>query len=113
MEGFDSDNRERQEASENSRIKICDRAESAKRLQRINSEREFQSYVYPCLLEVAGHELPAVAIAGTISLAIDRLGDRSNPTSQLIRMFIPHFVDAMVDDPREAEQVMRVLNRPR
>lgn len=82
------------------------------RLTTINNDEHFQSEIYARLLLAAGEQLPAIAIAGIISLAVDKMtrGDRATPSSQLVRMFIPHFVDAMIDDPEGRAQVKEFLH---
>ncbi len=82
------------------------------RLLVVNDERDFQERIYPYLLQIAGEELPPVAVAGVINLAIDvaTLGDRSQPTSQLIGLFIPHLVKAMVEDADDIARVQNILD---
>ncbi len=83
----------------------------SQRLLAINDQAEFQLNIYPYLLRVAGEKLPPIAIAGIITLAMDRFtfGDRTKPTSQLVRMYIPHLVDAMLDDHADRNAVMQEL----
>ena|ERR1022692_1506337 len=91
-------------------VKLVDRATMSERLCAINDEPEYQR-IYAYFERIAGTELPPIAIAGVITLAIDRytFGDRDNPSSQLLRMFVPHFVDAIVEDDAARQAVKEVL----
>jgi hypothetical protein len=99
------------ERAERRRFKVADEAVLRARLIDINDDEQFQREICSHLLSVANEELPPIAIAGVVSLAVDRLtlGDRGNPTSQLVRMFVPYLVDAMIDDTQGRVQVKELL----
>jgi hypothetical protein len=114
MEGIERNKlKEREIENIDRKIKVVDREVLSQRLIVLNDDKDFQTQIYPCLLQVASHELPPIAIAGVITLAIERqtFGDRSNPSNQLVRMFVPHFVDAMIENPADAEQVKEILRQ--
>lgn len=102
-------NREHQ--LERVRFRIVGEETLKQRLITISDDKTFQDRIYPYFVNVAGDELPPIAIAGIIHLALDHytLGDRSGPSSQLVRLFVPHFVDAMVEDPAGREAVRKIL----
>lgn len=111
MEGFNStENRDR--SQNQAKVKLASREAMLNRLLDVNDEATFQKLVYPYLLQVAGEELPAVAVAGIITLAIDRVtqGDRFEPSSQLVRLFVPHIIDAAVETPQDREAVLAILS---
>ncbi len=113
MENIKSKRSERQEEiSADISIKVPDRAALIYRLEEINDDKQLQKGIHPYFLKVAGRELPPIAIAGIITMAVDRytLGDRDRPTSQLVRMFVPSFVDAMVESPDGREAVRAILD---
>lgn len=115
MEGIRNNSTEKQERRPaRPRIKIAAEAILSERLLSINDQIEFREDIYPYLLQIAGEELPPVAVAGVITLAIDRVtfGDRSGPVSQLVRMHIPPMLDAMVDDPNARNEVRKQLGLP-
>lgn len=115
MESFrNPDKQHNVEKIETRSFNVVDKELLKERLITINDDERLQSEVYSRLLLAAGEQLPAIAIAGIISLAIENIthGDRRGPSSQLVRMFVPHFVDAMVDDAEGRAQVKELLGRP-
>jgi hypothetical protein len=93
------------------RVAVVDSKTLSKRLSEISKDTIFEEQLYPSLAQLAGWELPPVAIAGAVSLVVDRItrGDRDQPTSQLLRLFVPHIVDAMIEDPDRRQIVKREL----
>jgi hypothetical protein len=81
------------------------------RLSALNDDPVFQREISRSLTPLAGHQLPPVAVAGAIILAINRYtrGDIDRPTSQLASLFIPHIVDAMIETVGERDAVLREL----
>jgi hypothetical protein len=99
------------EKSEKSKLKVVDRDVLEKRLIDINDESEYQRLIYPYLLEIAGLELPPIAIAGVISLSIEyaTYQARHDYGSSLARYFVDMFVDAMLDEPSDRNSVKAII----
>jgi|ERR1700683_4550898 len=92
-------------------VKIADKGALIRRLEAVCDEPDFRRRIYPYLIRIAGEKLPAIAVAGVITMAVDSftLGDRTGPVSQLVRSFIPLFLDAMIESEFEKDAIKKAL----
>jgi hypothetical protein len=99
------------EQSQKNKLKVAGREVLERRLVELNDESEFQRLIYPYLLEIAGLELPPIAIAGVISLSIEHATyqARHDYGSSLTRYFVENFVDAMLEEPSDRSSVKTIL----
>jgi len=86
-------------------IVLPDRKEMLKRLVAVSDESHFQERFYPILAQSAGRELVASGVVMMLTLAIHDYTKGMPPMmAGLVHMYVPQFIDALVDDKEVAEQ---------
>lgn len=91
-------------------ITLPGRDEMQKRLLAINGSSHLQQKFYPILLEYAGRQLFPQGVVTMLVLAIhDYIEGMPPMMSDLMYMSAPKFIEALVDNPEDAERAKTFL----
>lgn len=86
-------------------VKLPNREEMLKRLLKVSDESHFQERFYPILLQSAERELVAQGVVMMLTLAIhDYVQGMPPMMAGIVHMYVPQFIDALVDDKQVAEE---------
>jgi hypothetical protein len=91
-------------------VTLPNRDEMLKRLVSVSDESHFQERFYPILLRSANRELVAGGVVMMFTLAIHDYTKGMPPMmANLVYMYVPRFIDALVDDKQVASDAKKFL----
>lgn len=91
-------------------VTLPKRDEMLRRLVSVSDESHFQERFYPILLQSAERELVAQGVVMMFSLAIyDYTKGMPPMMSGLVYMYVPKFIDVLVDDKEVASEAKKFL----
>lgn len=91
-------------------VRMPNREEMLRRLVSVSDESHFQERFYPILLRSADRELVAQGIVMMFALAIHDYTQGMPPMmAGLVYMYVPQFIDALVDDKQIASDAKKFL----
>ena len=93
-------------------IKLPEREEMLKRLISVSDNDRMQERFYPILLKNAGEERVAMGVVMMFVLAIaDYTDGMPAALSAVLMMYVPSFVDALIDDKEVAQDAKNFLEK--